>query len=487
MSKNQYYKINKISSIALALIFLFSLGNVQGFNGRDEKGRGKEEIRKERGAGSGAPSMPHQPQRGLQGGEQPPLPGGYTKPPIPEHRHLPKLDAVKPPAARKPGDGYSKPSAPLDSRQSKPDTARPAQEPKPPARQTGTPSQTQSKPPTAGEPQKQRPKQQLGQDPRLAPGASGAPPHAIQPHSGSGHGERPTPQQVQDFLKHHKPQTSPPNRLGLGKIGAATVGGVAGAIALDHFVNRDKSHTPRGPIIDHHPSIRHSKHDDPPYNAGQIRESYSHRYHKVFDEPWMMHHSNLQSYYWHGKVWPQRPWDFWWRPPKWILLTSWIPWNWSNAFLYDYGRNFYYDHGYVILNGQRLCRADEYYMQDVTLVSNIPPSSDDPEQWMPLGVFALKPAESEASDMILQMAVNKDGIIEGTYYNASEDIAKPIRGIVEKKSRRAVWTFSDDRNHSVILETGIYNLILDETKVLVHFGKHRTEEWFLVRLKEPQS
>ncbi|MGO8879008.1 MAG: hypothetical protein ACLPVO_17275 [Desulfomonilaceae bacterium] len=59
--------------------------------------------------------------------------------------------------------------------------------------------------------------------------------------------------------------------------------------------------------------------------------------------------------------------------------------------------------------------------------------------------------------------------------------------MVDKESERAVWTFADKNKNAVIMETGIYNLTKDETGVLVHFGKEQTQEWLMIRLKEPPA
>lgn len=475
---------NKITILAGLMIFIMSLSGAQGFNGFGDKSGGREDIRREHDRKLSAPARPRQPDINTQGRERRAAPGiGLTKPSAPDPRNMPKLDAVKPPRAQSPGDGYKKPSAPSGNQSIRPEAAKPTHYPKPPTQHLGPSYHRQVKPPVAEQPG-QKPHQPV-QGTHVSPGAA-APMHGIPQIRGQEHLDRPSPEQMQDFLKLRKPAAGPPSKPSFGKIGAAAVGAAAGAVALDHFVNRVKrAHGTEEFDREHYPKRRPD--DSPQYNASHLRQAYSHRYRQVFDEPWMMHHSNLKPYYWHSNVWPHRPWNYWWRPVTWAVLTSWIPWNWTGPIYYDYGNNFHYDRGNVIYNGQRLCRADEYYIQAVKLVSNIPAVRDDPEQWMPVGVFALKPAAGEASDMILQMAVNKDGIIEGTYYNATNDTAKPIRGIVERKSQRAIWTFSDDQNHSVILETGIYNLTQDETKVLVHFGRHRTEEWLLVRLQEPQA
>jgi hypothetical protein len=37
------------------------------------------------------------------------------------------------------------------------------------------------------------------------------------------------------------------------------------------------------------------------------------------------------------------------------------------------------------------------------------------------------------------------------------------------------------------METGIYNLTQDQTEALVHFGNEKTQQWLMVRLKQPEE
>jgi hypothetical protein len=39
----------------------------------------------------------------------------------------------------------------------------------------------------------------------------------------------------------------------------------------------------------------------------------------------------------------------------------------------------------------------------------------------------------------------------------------------------------------MVIETGLYNLTKDEAPALIHFGPDRTEQWLLVRLKNPDA
>ena len=36
-------------------------------------------------------------------------------------------------------------------------------------------------------------------------------------------------------------------------------------------------------------------------------------------------------------------------------------------------------------------------------------------------------------------------------------------------------------------ETGLYNLTQDEAPALIHIGKDKTQQWMLVRLKQPEQ
>jgi hypothetical protein len=89
--------------------------------------------------------------------------------------------------------------------------------------------------------------------------------------------------------------------------------------------------------------------------------------------------------------------------------------------------------------------------------------------------------------MLLQLAVDKDGVIAGTFFNTATDVARPIKGKVDKKTQRAAWTFSDGKNTDVIMETGVFNLTQDQSEALVHFGNEKTQQWLMVRLDQPES
>jgi hypothetical protein len=314
-----------------------------------------------------------------------------------------------------------------------------------------------------------------GQGSSFAPTGKKTVPQGLQLTGQAGKG-KPTSGQLQEFL--HLPKTNVgQTKSGLGrKIGATAVGVAAGAMALDHF-SKGKAVGP-----DSHPGKTVNV-----AAAQNIRDNYAQQHKNMFNKDWYANHPNLNKYYWQSYIWPYHPWYYWWTPCTWVALSEWITCDCGSPIYYNYGTNLYYDNGIVYLHGRRFCTAAEYYGQAVQIVSKVPQVKDEPAKWMPLGVFALSQGDKGASNMVVQLAVNKDGVIQGTYYNDENDVTKPIKGMVDRQSQRAVWTFADDSDNAVILDTGINNLTQDQTEVLVHFGKDRTEQWLLVRLKEPPA
>jgi hypothetical protein len=186
-----------------------------------------------------------------------------------------------------------------------------------------------------------------------------------------------------------------------------------------------------------------------------------------------------------------------WYPVGWTEGTAWYATTWDSLanlmdfygtapLYYDYGSTITYQDGSVYSNGQDVGTADAYYGQALTLATtgtNAPASKE--EEWLPLGVFALcKPGETK-SDVTVELAVNRAGIIRGNYTDASKNETLLVHGSVDKKTQRVAFTVGDDK--STVLETGLYNLTKAEAPALIHFGKDRTEQWLLVGVQKPPA
>jgi hypothetical protein len=296
---------------------------------------------------------------------------------------------------------------------------------------------------------------------------------------------RPTQGQVQNFL--NLPKSSERAKPGLGTLGAAG-GGAAAALALQrlakpgggdgHRAGVDPALTDRSGIGDNRPGRNAQV-------AQQIRNNY--RQQNILDSRWAEKHPHLANDRWHKQVWRNHDWHYWWRPATWAIASAWFPWGWSSPVSYDYGDNVLYDNDIVYMNGEQVATADEYYQQANQLASTAKVDTTDKTEWLPLGVFALSRGDTGVSNTVLQLAVSKTGVISGTYYNSDTDIARPVKGAVDKKTQLAAWTFADGKDTNIVMEAGINNLTQDQTELLVHFGKDITQQWLMVRLQEPPA
>lgn len=185
-----------------------------------------------------------------------------------------------------------------------------------------------------------------------------------------------------------------------------------------------------------------------------------------------------------------------WYPSRWAPAYAWrfYPWPVIASFCfiprppvyYDYGTTIVYENNNVYVNGTDAGTAVDY-AQQATTIADAGQKADTPTtvEWKPLGVFALVQGDEKTSNNIFQIAVNKDGIIRGNYYDGLMDTTSPIYGSVDPKTQRAAWTIG--KKNDRVFETGIYNLTKAETPILVHFGTTRTQQWLLVRVEEPKS
>jgi hypothetical protein len=191
-----------------------------------------------------------------------------------------------------------------------------------------------------------------------------------------------------------------------------------------------------------------------------------------------------------------------WFAAGWAASTAWNACTWGNLggwfgypadtepVYYDYGTNVTYDDGNVYVGDQEVGSSDEYYQQAQTLAdagggSNDVDASGGEGDWMPLGVFALSRAGHEQSSVAIQLAVNKEGVIRGNYTDTFSDKPLPVHGSVDKKTQRIAFTVGEKT--TTVFDTGLYNLTKDEAPLLIHFAKDRTEQWMLVRLKQPDQ
>lgn len=182
-----------------------------------------------------------------------------------------------------------------------------------------------------------------------------------------------------------------------------------------------------------------------------------------------------------------------WHASGWADNAIWTPCTWSSAasylgdtsappMYYDYGNNVTYSGDNVYVDGNDVGTSEHYYDQAAAVASagakETAPADGD---WLPLGVFALTKNDSTTSDVTIQLAVNKDGVIRGNSTDTATKTNQVIQGSVDKKTQMVAFTVGDHEKE--VVETGLYNLTKDESPVLIHLGEDRTEQWLLVRLE----
>lgn len=177
----------------------------------------------------------------------------------------------------------------------------------------------------------------------------------------------------------------------------------------------------------------------------------------------------------------------WWGFPTWVGVAAWLGWA-SGVYPIYYGYGYGYPvRGYTTAYSSGAAPAFTYPEVSQQIDASVGTAQSTPAaDWMPLGVFALAREGAQAStpSMYLQLALNKQGVIAGTYYNSSTDKTYPIEGLVNKDTRQAAWKMADSSS-SPIASAGIYNLTENESPVRIHFPDGSSQDWLLVRLNEP--
>lgn len=230
------------------------------------------------------------------------------------------------------------------------------------------------------------------------------------------------------------------------------------------------------------------------YWGNNVRRHWSYgRYHHSFNDIWWSnHHHGLGG--WH--YYHNHPWYFWWQRPTWTNTVTWFAWPatystvWRQPVFYDFGPggNVVFRDNRVYIGGEMIATTEQFAMSAADLATVPPPESweiADQAEWMPLGTFALSTGEHDVDPtMLLQLAVDRQGIVSGTMFNTETDLAQTIQGRVDPETQRVAFRIGE--SDGVVAETGLYNLTQDESPLLIHFGPDDSEVYLLIRLEEPQ-
>jgi hypothetical protein len=252
--------------------------------------------------------------------------------------------------------------------------------------------------------------------------------------------------------------------VAVGPYGAAAVGGkvVAGAgTAGRGFVG-----------------TRYVAAGDLRYQGGNVRRNFG--YYQAFNPAWYRRYPG--AWFTAGLITGSA-----WTAATWGACSSYLGYPATIApVYYNYGDNVIYQDGNVYFGDQVYASEAAYAQQAAALADTglqAHPAKED--QWQPLGVFALTKGSETVSNDIFELAINKDGVVRGNYYNAVSDTVTPVSGALDKKTQRVAWTIGDKKDR--VFDTGLYNLTLEQTTVLVHFEDGHTEQYNLFRVEPPKE
>jgi hypothetical protein len=172
----------------------------------------------------------------------------------------------------------------------------------------------------------------------------------------------------------------------------------------------------------------------------------------------------------------------WWGVATIGGIASWLGWQgepyyYGNYVGADYPADYWGPSGYDATPAPQT-----YVQQSETIVAAGEQSTSD--EWMPLGVFAVSNTEQSAAypNMFVQLALNKQGVIAGTFYNSTTDLTYEVGGMVDPSTQRAVWKITDYPDVPVV-ETGIYNLAESEVPLRLYFSDGSVKDKLLVRIE----
>jgi hypothetical protein len=231
-------------------------------------------------------------------------------------------------------------------------------------------------------------------------------------------------------------------------------------------------------------------------HAATVRTNFAthhnHHHHNCFGAGWYVAHPNA------------------WRVAGWTAAAYWTTaaldnmygwWGWGTPAVvyttpvygtetapanYDYGNTIVYEGDQVYYDNKPVATAEQYYEDAVEIAEEgVEAEVSTDEEWRSFGVFGMVQGDSTEANKILQLAVNKQGVVRGNYFDALTQTTLPVQGSVDKESKRVAWTVGD--NKDIVYETGLVNLSREESQMLVHYGKDKTQQWTIVRLEAPED
>jgi hypothetical protein len=162
--------------------------------------------------------------------------------------------------------------------------------------------------------------------------------------------------------------------------------------------------------------------------------------------------------------------------------------NLAAPIYYNYGAggNVVYRDNSVYYNGALVGTNIAYTNSAIALASASPAASDQSDDWLPLGTFAVLQSDGDTKpSLTLQLAMSKSGSISGVLFDLPNDTSAPVQGSLDRATQRVAFDLG--AKSGLVAETGIYNLTQDRVTVLVHKKNEKPQTYTLVRFETPPA
>jgi hypothetical protein len=182
------------------------------------------------------------------------------------------------------------------------------------------------------------------------------------------------------------------------------------------------------------------------FNGGP--RPFSNDWYKNHPNAWHHHHDNNN-----------------WEVATAVGVMGWL--GWQNARSYD-NTVYVYDPvpvQTVVVNGQPTVAVDP----------------GNPGDWMTLGSYSLMTGSGDPGTRILQLSIDREGNIRGSYYDMITNNTNNVIGVADKNTQQVRWTL--DSNRQLTFVATLDQLTQPQGVVNVKLPGGELQQWQLVRME----
>ncbi len=129
--------------------------------------------------------------------------------------------------------------------------------------------------------------------------------------------------------------------------------------------------------------------------------------------------------------------------------------------------------------------VDETYTSDESTDGTTADAATTDGDYLSLGVFGLAPRNAEDASALVQLAVDKQGQLEGNYYDVLTGQDQVVTGSIDQQTQLA--TFKVTPGGKVTYETTLVSLTQPTGQVTLRFDNGQTQNWIMARFDQAET